>query len=251
MNTILVDLKNLQEVDDLTRQSQRVLDEGAARLAGAGAGLKLCENRLISAKTGLETMRKRHRSLEAEVADLSVKKKNNENRQSSIKNANEYAALIKEAEFLANRIGELEDETLDLLDRMEKDEAEISDLETSVSEEAAIYAQSAAEIKKAQADSQSRLAELARRRACLIESLPADQFKRYEDIARVRAGRAVAAATKGLCQACQLGFPPQIFNDLQRNEKILICPNCNRIIYWQDHPDFKIDEASPPCSAFK
>lgn len=251
MNTILLDLKNLQEVDDLTRQSRKVLDEGAGRLAEAEAGLKLCENRLTSAKAGLDAMRKTHRSLEAEMADMSVKKKNNENRQSSIKNANEYTALIKEAEFLTNRIGELEDETLALLDRIENDEAAISDLETAAAEEADDYARNAAEIEKSRIDSLERLAELARQRAGLMESLPADHVKRYEEIARTRAGRAVAAAADGLCQACRLGFPPQIFNDLQRNEKIMICPNCNRIIYWRDHPDFKVDQASSPCSDSK
>lgn len=251
MNTVLLDLKNLQEVDDLTRLSRKVLDEGAAKLSEAGARLKSFEGRLAAAQAELETMRVRHRSLEAEVADLSVKKKNNEIRLLSIKNQNEYAALMKEAEFLATRIGELEDETLDLLDWMEKAELEIGNLKMLVGEEAVVYAKSSGDIEKAQVDSRGRLAELALRREALVGSLPADQLKRYEEIAKVRGGLAVAAASEGLCLACRLGFPPQIFNDLQRNEKILTCPNCNRLIYWRDHPDFKSEEIPQPCSDLK
>jgi len=251
MNTVLLDLKNLQETDDLTRLSRKTLDEGAARLGAAEARLKSFEGRLAAAKAELETRRARHRALEAEVADLSVKKKNNENRQLSIKNANEYTALMKEAEFSAMRIGELEDETLELLDRMEKDEAEIGDLEMLVGEEALIYARSAEEIEKSLADSRGRLAELALRRKTILESLPAAQLQRYEEIAKARAGLAVAVAADGFCQACRLGFPPQIFNELQRNEKILTCPNCNRIIYWRDHPDFKSEETPQPCPESK
>lgn len=247
MNTVLLNLKNLQEVDDLTRLSRKVLDEGAARQSQAEARLKSFESKLAAAESGLEEMRSRHRSLEAEVADLSVKKKNNESRQLSIKNQNEYAALMKEAEFLASRIGEMEDEILDLLDRMEKAELEIGNLKMVVGEEAAVYAKSAGEIEKDLGDSRDRLAELARRREAIVENLPADQLKRYEEIARVRAGLAVTAAADGLCLACRLGFPPQIFNDLQRNEKIMTCPNCNRLIYWRDHPDFKDEETPPPC----
>lgn len=251
MNTVLLDLKNLQEVDDLTRLSRKTLSEGAARLSAAEAHLKAFEDRLAAAKAELTTRRARHRTLEAEVADLSVKKKNNENRQLSIKNANEYTALTKEAEFLAKRIGELEDETLELLDRMEKAEVEIGGLELLVGEEALICAKSAEEIEKSQADSRDHLAELALRRESLLATLPAAQLKRYEEIARVRAGLVVAAATDGFCQACRLGFPPQIFNELQRNEKILNCPNCNRIIYWPDHPDFKSEEPPQPCPESK
>lgn len=251
MNTVLLDLKKLQEVDDLSRLSQKALEEGAASLAEAGARLKALEGRLASARAELETGRSRHRALEAEVADLSVKKKNNENRQLSIKNAAEYTALMKEAEFLSTKIGELEDETLELLDRMERAEAEIGRQEALALEEAAVYAKSAQEIEKRLADSREGLAELAGQRRALAESLPADQLKRYEEIARVRAGLAVAAAAEGLCQACRLGFPPQVFNELQRNEKILTCPNCNRIIYWRDHPDFKSEETSQPCPESK
>lgn len=251
MNTVLLDLKNLQEVDDLTRLSRKVLDEGAAKLSEAGAKLKSFEGRLAAAQAELETMRARHRSLEAEVADLSVKKKNNETRQLSIKNQNEYTALMKEAEFLTTRIGELEDETLDLLDRIEKAELAIGNLEMLVGEEAVIYAKNSSEIEMAQVDSRERLAELALRREALVGTLPADQLKRYEEIAKVRGGLAVAAAAEGLCLACRLGFPPQIFNDLQRNEKILTCPNCNRLIYWRDHPDFKSEEIPQPCSESK
>lgn len=251
MNTVLHDLKNLQEVDDLTRLSRKVLDEGAAKLSEARGRLKSFEGRLAAAQTELETMRGRHRSLEAEVADLSVKKKNNETRQLSIKNQNEYTALMKEAEFLTTRIGELEDETLDLLDQMEKAELEIGNMEMLVGEEAVIYAKNSGEIEKAQVDGRERLAELGLRREGLVGSLPADQLKRYEEIAKVRGGLAVAAAADGLCLACRLGFPPQIFNDLQRNEKILTCPNCNRLIYWRDHPDFKSEEIPQPCSDSK
>lgn len=158
---------------------------------------------------------------------------------------------MKEAEFLTTRIGELEDETLDLLDQMEKAELEIGNMEMLVGEEAVIYAKNSGEIEKAQVDGRERLAELGLRREGLVGSLPADQLKRYEEIAKVRGGLAVAAAADGLCLACRLGFPPQIFNDLQRNEKILTCPNCNRLIYWRDHPDFKSEEIPQPCSDSK
>jgi predicted nucleic acid-binding Zn-ribbon protein len=50
---------------------------------------------------------------------------------------------------------------------------------------------------------------------------------------------AVTAAAEGLCLACRLSFPPQFYIELQRNEKISVCPNCGRLIYWRDHPDFK------------
>ena len=244
MNTVLVDLKNLQEVDDQVELDRKVLEEGAARLAQAVARLKAFEDKLSGARQNLAEMKTRHRDLEGEVADLSVKKANNEKRQMSIKSSNEYTALLKEAEYLAGRINESEDEILELLDRIEKREVEIGELELVVTEEAAVYARAAAAAEKAEGESRARLAVLAERRQSLVAAIPAPRMRQYEDIAKRRKGIAVTAAADGLCLACRLGFPPQIYNDLQRNEKILACPNCGRIIYWRDHPDFQEEESA-------
>ena len=31
-----------------------------------------------------------------------------------------------------------------------------------------------------------------------------------------------------------MNIPPQLYNELQRSEQILCCPNCNRILYWEE-----------------
>ena len=238
MNTVIRDLKLLQELDDQLKENRQALEDGAAKLAQAGAGLKKFETKLAAAKADLAAMRTRHRDLEGEVADFSLKRKNNEQRQMSVKNNNEYLALAKEAEFLNGRISDLEDETLDILDRLDKKEFEIGDLEVVVSEEAATYGQLAATVETEAQTRRAALDSLAARRTAVIKALPESQIKLYAEIYKNRGGRAVTAAANGLCLACRLGFPPQIFNELQRNEKILTCPNCGRIIYWPDHPDF-------------
>ena len=248
MNVILGDLKNLQEVDDRLRQARKTLEEGAAKLTEAGTRLKTFETKLAEARRDLEAMQARHRELEGEVACLAVKQKNNETRQMNIKSDQEYAALAKEAGFLAGRINELEDETLELLDRIEKREVEISDLVLVVSEETTAYGRFAAETEKAQQTSRDLLADLTARREEIVAALPEVKLKQYDEIAKARGGRAVTAAAAGLCLACRLGFPPQIFNELQRNEKILTCPNCGRIIFWQDHPDFSDAPQDQPKS---
>lgn len=244
MNTVLVDLKNLQELDDQAGLDRKVLEESAARLAQGAARLKAFEDRLDTARRDLAAMQIRHRDLEGQVADLSVKKAANEKRQTSFKSSNEYNALLKEAEYLTGRISESEDEILELLDRIEKREVEISDLEQVVTEETAVYGRAAASTEKAETESRGRLALLAERREILVAAIPAPQMRQYEDIGKRRKGIAVTAAADGLCLACRLGFPPQIYNDLQRNEKILNCPNCGRIIFWRDHPDFQQEAPS-------
>lgn len=238
MNTTLHDLKNLQEVDDQLKAGRQALAEGAARMKEAGAGLKNFEDKLAAAKADLAVMQTRHRELEGKIADLSQKRKNEESRRMAVKNNHEYLALAKEAEFCNSRISDLEDETLELLDRIDKRELEINGLESVVSEEAAAYGCTAEAIDKAARQSRAAIDSLKTRRLAVLKALPEPQLKLYDEIFKAKGGRAVTAAADGLCLACRLGFPPQVFNELQRNEKVLTCPNCGRVIYWRDHPDF-------------
>lgn len=241
MNAELITLKRLQETDDHIAADRKILAEGEAILKNAQATLKAQEDKLQALRQKQGEMSARHRELEAEVADLSVKKKNNENRQMSVKNDGEYQALLKEADYLAGRIGQTEDEILDLLDRLERLDIEISDQALLVTETTQSYLKLEQQTGAAQERGRARLGGLESERKDLAGALAPERLKHYDDLIKNRAGRAVTAAGDGMCLACRLSFPPQLYNDLQRNEKILVCPNCARILYWAEHPDFKAE----------
>ena len=44
----------------------------------------------------------------------------------------------------------------------------------------------------------------------------------------------VAAVHAATCRGCNVSLPPQMYNDLQRNDRLKHCPNCDRIIYWEE-----------------
>ncbi|MDR1051986.1 MAG: C4-type zinc ribbon domain-containing protein [Deltaproteobacteria bacterium] len=48
-----------------------------------------------------------------------------------------------------------------------------------------------------------------------------------------------------MCRCCRLSIPPQLYNELQRNDKLITCPNCARILWWMHHPHFK-DHCTEP-----
>ena len=249
MKEMLRALIGLQAADDQARRERRVMAEITAELAAARAALALAQGELSDLGGLQKGEEARHRELEAEVADLSVKKRKNEDRQMAVKSESEFAALKKEAEYLARKINDLEDETLALLDRLDQRRALMAVRAGEVSEAEAgcsaleNWAEAGAKAGRA------ALEALAVQRAELARTVGPALFKQYEDTARDRGGVAVAVAAEGLCLACRLSFPPQFYNELQRNEKISVCPNCGRLIYWRDHPDFRPEppEGAPPA----
>jgi predicted nucleic acid-binding Zn-ribbon protein len=42
----------------------------------------------------------------------------------------------------------------------------------------------------------------------------------------------VAEARDGLCTICHVRLRPQVFNELRRNDAIIQCSSCQRILYF-------------------
>jgi predicted nucleic acid-binding Zn-ribbon protein len=59
----------------------------------------------------------------------------------------------------------------------------------------------------------------------------------FEQVARARKGVAICAATRdGLCSACHVRLRPQVFQEVRRNDTIIQCFSCNRILYYVPPP---------------
>jgi len=49
-------------------------------------------------------------------------------------------------------------------------------------------------------------------------------------------GIAIVPVFATVCRGCNVNIPPQMYNELQRVDRLKNCPNCERIIYWDDDP---------------
>ena len=53
----------------------------------------------------------------------------------------------------------------------------------------------------------------------------------FEPVSSRRNGVAVAQARDGICMVCHVRLRPQVFNTVLRNDQIVQCDSCNRILY--------------------
>jgi uncharacterized protein len=54
----------------------------------------------------------------------------------------------------------------------------------------------------------------------------------FDRVAYGRKGLAVAEARDGLCTVCHVRLRPQVFNDVRRNDSLIQCESCTRILYF-------------------
>lgn len=240
-NATLVRLKALQEADDGLRECKDTYVDLSMRRQQGLAKMGQLRAHLKEFGDNLEAKKKAQRELEAESATLADKLAKNKRKMENVKSASEYTALTREAEFLEGRLKSVDDTQLEYMEQLEAAGKELADLTAETERLGALCDQETAEIDGLLKANGEREAHLSAERQTLAAALPQPSLRQYETIAKDRKGRAVTPASGGMCLACRMGFPPQLFNELQRNEKIIACPNCGRIMYWREHPDFKTE----------
>jgi predicted nucleic acid-binding Zn-ribbon protein len=235
----ILNLITLQDLDNKIRIWRQTAAEGPAKLEQARERLSTLEAERDALVAKQAENAKARRELEAETADLTQRKATNQTRQLKARNNNEYRAVLKEAETIASTLTAKEDELLVLMDEGEKLQSLLPGLAADCANETLAFADQESTIRAIIKEGQLSEAEALEKRSALLPSIPPAILGRYNTIAGNRDGQAMAPVVQGMCRICRLSIPPQLFNELQKNDKLLACPNCARILYWMHHPAFK------------
>ena len=65
--------------------------------------------------------------------------------------------------------------------------------------------------------------------------VPAPVFGRYEFIRERLQHPVIVPVNGGVCSGCNIAIPPQNYIELQKAAQILSCPNCQRLMFWDQH----------------
>jgi predicted nucleic acid-binding Zn-ribbon protein len=102
-------------------------------------------------------------------------------------------------------------------------------------EQKAVAADRIAMIAEA-AELTASLERIAAERVTLVAALDKQVLSTFEQVARKRNGIAIAEARGGVCTICHVRLRPQVFNTVLRNDAIIQCDHCNRILYYVPIP---------------
>jgi predicted nucleic acid-binding Zn-ribbon protein len=189
-------------------------------------------SRLDAARSALEACQKSRRQHEAALQDLEAKRSKYKGQLMEVKTNKEYTAMLHEIEAVEREIRGREDQILADMERAEGLAAEVKREEEryrAAEEEARREGRTLDERGRVLAEEGGRLAAERDQIAARIPESLLDLFQR---VARLR-GVAVAEARDGMCQLCHVRLRPQMYVDLKRNEDVLQCPACSRILYFE------------------
>lgn len=167
------------------------------------------------------------------LSDLQTKLKSVEQKaySGSVTNPRELEGFAQEVNFLRKQIGDAEERSLILMDRV--DEAR-SNLGKSSAELEGLEAQRSDDLERLTAEKgqmESQLSDLGVKRQGLVATIDVNAVGVYESLRNSRGISTVAKVEHGMCQGCRITLPVGIVQRARVGRELVQCTSCSRILY--------------------
>ncbi len=227
-------LIQLQGADSRILEKRAFIDKVPLRIHEVDEPLKQASAALEKMKLKAETLLKKKREKEKSLEELQDKISKMKARVSDIKTNKEYQAHLKEIESSEKGISGIEEEILVVMEEIDASATERKEKEATFNAEVekmeALKKELDVEVRKDEED----LARLKEERAGVVSRLDPDVYNKYMTILRTGSGLAVTRTKNEICLGCNMNIPPQLFVEIMKGEEVIQCPQCRRILYYEE-----------------
>ncbi|MGQ9647365.1 MAG: zinc ribbon domain-containing protein [Thermodesulfobacteriota bacterium] len=226
-------LWELQKIDLGLKQIKEERERYPRKIMKLDEKISLEKERLQTEKERVNLLEKERREKERHLSLSQEKIKKAEGRMFEVKTNKEYQALLTEIETIKGASSREEEEILQVLeeiDELKKDlfkrEKEVATLLEKIEAEKKM-------IEQKMAQDEIFWREQMERREVLSKQIESKLYSLYHTLREKRQGVGVVNVKQETCQGCFVHIPPQMFIQVQKNNEIIRCPNCNRILYFE------------------
>jgi predicted nucleic acid-binding Zn-ribbon protein len=243
MNSDLKQLIRLQSID-LSIQELRTRVDKFPRIS------KALDEKLKSAQAAVEAAKERAKSnqgnrkkLETEIGTVEGKISKYRDQMMAVKTNEEYRALQHEIEHAQQAIRKIEDEILNLMMEAETAQVDLKTAESHLKQDQEMVHGERKQLEQANKNDLSALDSYLKERKDIEGAVSSDLISRYDRVRKHRGGIGVAAARNEICEICQVRIRPQVYQEIRKNDQIIACDACQRILYNPENLDHPFEVA--------
>jgi len=181
----------------------------------------------------IEALEKERRQKERHLGAEQEKIKRAEGRMFDVKTNKEYQALLSEIETIKEATSREEEEILQILEEIDELKKDLLKREKEVMSTIEKIEKEKKKIQEKMDQDDGLWKEQREQREALSKQVESGLFKLYNTLKEKRQGIGVVNVKNETCQGCFVNIPPQMFIEVQKNNALIRCPNCNRILYWE------------------
>ncbi len=227
----------LQKIDNeiaIEDSKRRCLPD---RIRGKEEQIANLENKYQQESNGLKDLQLRikRREMDAKAIIDKIEKNKNELYGGKISEIKELKQLQKVIETLQEEQDKIEEDLLILMDEEDNIKLKRRVLEKEISE----LKEQLSEIKKQVEQEDSVIKQLIEQKEIekkeVVKQINDQSLvDRYNILWSDKNGEAIVEINGTICSGCNLSLPSDIIYHLQKDDCLIICPNCNRILVWKD-----------------
>ena len=234
MHDALQSILAIQELDIKMIRLMRVKQEHQKELAKIQA-LKTDIRRKVEEKElEMEKLKEQIKGGEKRIQEISDQINKLENQQAAVKKMDEFNALTQEMTAANKERRTLEHQLSDLMDKQASGEDLLLSLKESLSStensSSAIEEEIRENIRRINEEGRSLLSQ----RTQLKEATDPELFSIYERLLNNKKDRVVVPIENRVCSGCHIALTPQHENLVRKQDHLVFCEHCSRILYWQE-----------------
>jgi predicted nucleic acid-binding Zn-ribbon protein len=227
--SVLIELQALDSAIDAARKRLAEIPamekSGSQQVAAATAALD-------AAKAVANDSAAARKLVEKDVAAIDARLSKFEDHKAAVKTNDEFHALQREVAASQEQKGVLEEKILEYMMEADTLAAKVKaaeDVLAAAKKDLEAMRTTHAAVKGAL---EAKVAGLLTERAATAPGVDKPTFAKYEQLLKGRRGVAISRIEGELCTACHLAMRPSVAAKVRRNEELIACDNCQRILYY-------------------
>ncbi len=225
-------LVQFQQKDSLISETIEKQKKLPDLIASLKANLERAQNSLAETNQDYDNTNKERRGLEGLLQEAEDKIRKLKGRIPEIKTNKEYQALLKEITLAEQEKSDIEEKIIMLFEKIDSLKAIRKDTEQRVKEDEKIFLVEKERIEIEINHLSERLKELESQKNTIGSQIEPKLLTEYNRLISSRKGLAVVSVQNEFCRGCHIRIPPQIFTEIRKNDSIIYCLSCQRILYW-------------------
>lgn len=180
-------------------------------------------------------IRLKRKEIDSKALNDKIEKNKNELYGGKISDIKELKQLQKVIESLQVDLDKVEEDLLIIMDEEDSIKLRISKIERELSELKEQLKEIQRQVEQEENTIQQYIRKKERERKEIADQINDNSLMdRYLMLWNEKRGEAIVEIEGPICAGCNLSLPSDIIYHLQKDDCLIICPNCNRILIWKE-----------------
>jgi predicted nucleic acid-binding Zn-ribbon protein len=236
MSPDLERLIRLQAIETQTFQAHKRIADAPGEIAALDAKLTAARDAVAKAKQATTDNQSARRSIEKDLAAVQQRLSKYKEQLMEVKTNAEYHAMQHQISAANDEVAKHEERILVTMLDADEIATSLKSAEATLKADEAAVAKERATIEADVRNSRQVLDESAKARDALLPTISRAHLDLFERVFKARQGIAVAVAVDGHCSICHVRLRPQVYNIILRNDDVVQCDHCQRVLYFEGVP---------------